>query len=58
MPKRDALALKLLGELEETLAHGTVARRVQMLRSITDLFVAGGIDYADDQLGVFDDVFA
>ena len=50
MPKRNAFALKLLGELEETLAHGTVARRVQMLRSITDLFVAGGVDYADDQL--------
>jgi uncharacterized protein (DUF2336 family) len=50
--------MEMLGELEDTLAHGTVARRVEMLRKICDLFLAGGIAYADDQLEVFDDVFA
>jgi uncharacterized protein (DUF2336 family) len=58
MPNQSkAVAFKLLDELEDTLAHGTVARRVELLRSITDLFFAGGVDYADDQLDVFDDVF-
>lgn len=56
--RSNAFASKLLDELEDTLTHGTVARRVQMLRSITDLFFAGGVDYADDQLEVFDDVFS
>jgi uncharacterized protein (DUF2336 family) len=59
MAQRNGFALKLLGDLEDTLAHGSLARRVEMLRSITDLFMAGGVDYADDdQLQLFDDVFA
>lgn len=59
MPKRNAFAVKLLGELEDTLVHGTLARRVELLRSITDLFMVGGVDYTDDdQLALFDDVFA
>ena len=59
MPKRNDFALKLLGDLEDTLVHGSLVRRVEMLRNITDLFMAGGVDYADnDQLQLFDDVFA
>src|SRR5436189_6402597 len=58
MPQRTDFALEMLGELEDTLAHGTVARRVEMLRKICDLFLAGGVEYVDDQLTVFDDVFA
>jgi uncharacterized protein (DUF2336 family) len=59
MAQRNGFALKLLGDLEDTLAHGSLARRVEMLRSITDLFMAGGVDYTDDdQLELFDDVFA
>src|SRR5262245_21972382 len=59
MPERNAFALNLLGDLEETLVHGTLARRVEMLRSITDLFLTGSVDHADtDQLALFDDVFA
>ena len=54
----NVFAVKLLDELEDTLVHGTLARRVELLRSITDLFFAGGVDYSDDQLDVFDDVFA
>ncbi|CCD98588.1 DUF2336 domain-containing protein [Bradyrhizobium sp. STM 3809] len=48
----------LLDELEDTLAHGTVARRVETLRKVTDLFVEGAADFADDQVALFDDVFA
>ena len=56
--RSNTVAVQLLDELEDTLAHGNVARRVELLRSITDLFFAGGIDYDDDQLELFDDVFA
>lgn len=47
----------LLDELQSALAHGSVARRVETLRKVTDLFLSGSIDYSDEQLEVFDDVF-
>lgn len=47
----------LLDELQNALAHGTVARRVETLRRVTDLFLHGVVDYTDEQIGVFDDVF-
>ncbi len=47
----------LLDELQATLSHGTVARRVETLRRVTDLFINGAVDYSDEQIGLFDDVF-
>src|SRR5712672_945365 len=47
----------LLDDLQTTLAHGTVARRVETLRRVTDLFISGAVDYSDEQIGLFDDVF-
>lgn len=47
----------LLDELQNTLAHGTVARRVETLRRVTDLFIEGAVDYSDEQIELFDDVF-
>jgi uncharacterized protein (DUF2336 family) len=47
----------LLDELQTTLAHGTVARRVETLRRVTDLFVDGAVDFSDEQIALFDDVF-
>ncbi|MDE2603473.1 MAG: DUF2336 domain-containing protein [Bradyrhizobium sp.] len=47
----------LLDELQTTLAHGTVARRVETLRRVTDLFINGAVDYSDQQIELFDDVF-
>jgi uncharacterized protein (DUF2336 family) len=47
----------LLDELQATLAHGTVARRVETLRRVTDLFISGAVDFSDDQIALFDDVF-
>src|SRR6202021_486443 len=47
----------LLDELQATLAHGTVARRVETLRRVTDLFISGAVEFSDDQIGLFDDVF-
>src|SRR4030081_313422 len=47
----------LLDELQNTLAHGTVARRVETLRRVTDLFLSGAEDYSNEQIELFDDVF-
>jgi uncharacterized protein (DUF2336 family) len=47
----------LLDELQTALAHGTVARRVETLRRVTDLFINGAVDYSSEQIGLFDDVF-
>jgi uncharacterized protein (DUF2336 family) len=58
MSSKSALsAATLLDELQSTLAHGTVARRVETLRRVTDLYLDSGVDYCDDQIAVFDDVF-
>ena len=55
--KSVATSESLLDELQTTLAHGTVARRVETLRRVTDLFIDGAVDYSDEQIGLFDDVF-
>src|SRR3954451_580349 len=47
----------VLDELQATLAHGTVAHRVETLRRVTDLFVSGAVDFSAHQIGLFDDVF-
>ena len=58
MSSKSAIAPEnLLDELQTTLAHGTVARRVETLRRVTDLFINGAVDYSDEQIGLFDDVF-
>ena len=58
MSSKSATApVSLLDELQTTLAHGTVARRVETLRRVTDLFLNGAVDYSDEQIGLFDDVF-
>ncbi len=55
--KSAATSENLLDELQVTLAHGTVARRVETLRRVTDLFINGAVDYSEDQIALFDDVF-
>jgi uncharacterized protein (DUF2336 family) len=55
--KSTSTSESLLDELQATLAHGTVARRVETLRRVTDLFINGAVDYSDEQIGLFDDVF-
>jgi uncharacterized protein (DUF2336 family) len=55
--KSAATSESLLDELQTTLAHGTVARRVETLRRVTDLFINGAVDYSNEQIGLFDDVF-
>jgi uncharacterized protein (DUF2336 family) len=55
--KSAATTESLLDELQTTLAHGTVARRVETLRRVTDLFINGAVEFSNDQIGLFDDVF-
>jgi uncharacterized protein (DUF2336 family) len=48
---------KLIDELQSALTHGSVARRVETLRRITDLFTGFAVDYSGEQIALFDDVF-
>jgi uncharacterized protein (DUF2336 family) len=57
MASKSPLSMNLLTELETTLTHGTVARRVETLRRVTDLFINHAVDYTDEQIAIFDDVF-
>jgi len=56
-PNPASTSESLLDELQTTLAHGTVARRVETLRRVTDLFLSGAVDFSDEQIALFDDVF-
>jgi hypothetical protein len=49
-------SLPLLDELDSVLNSGSVVRRVEILTSVTDLFLNGAARYSEDQIGVFDDV--
>jgi uncharacterized protein (DUF2336 family) len=52
-----ANAARVLDQLEDSLSHGTVERRVQTLRKITDLFLVNSSNYTDEHTAIFDDVF-
>jgi uncharacterized protein (DUF2336 family) len=49
-------SISLLDELEAAMATGTIARRIEILTSVTDLFINGAPHFSEDQVGVFDDV--
>lgn len=46
----------LILEVEHSVASGSVRQRLNALRRVTDLFLAGSGRYRDEQVGVFDDV--
>jgi len=48
----------LLGDLESAISGGSSERRSEMLRRITDLYVAAAPTIGDAKAAVFDDVFA
>ena len=52
-----ANAARVLDQLEDSLSYGTVERRVETLRKITDLFLINASNYTDEATAVFDDVF-
>jgi uncharacterized protein (DUF2336 family) len=55
--KAASFSATLLGELQDALRNGNVARRVETLRRVTDLFLLSADNYSDDQIAIFDDVF-
>lgn len=50
--------LALIEELNNAIATGTVRRHAELVRRLSDLFIFGATDYSDDQIALFDDVFA
>jgi hypothetical protein len=46
----------LIDELEDVLASKFVARRAEILRKVTDLFVLGSGQFSEDQIELFDNV--
>lgn len=57
MKARVASATNLLADLQTALNHGNVARRVETLRHVTDLFLYAPSHYSEEQIALFDDVF-
>jgi uncharacterized protein (DUF2336 family) len=47
---------KLLSEVEEAMASGSLARRGKIVRHITDLFIVGSDRCSDQEIELFDDV--
>jgi uncharacterized protein (DUF2336 family) len=46
----------ILRELDAAIAHGSRARRGDMLKHVTTLFMTGAERYSDDEIALFDDV--
>jgi uncharacterized protein (DUF2336 family) len=51
-------ATSLIPELEDVIAHGTRAKRTEMLERIAALFVHDSSRYSDAQIDLFDEVFS
>jgi uncharacterized protein (DUF2336 family) len=51
-------ALNLLTRVEDAISSGSLSRRSEMLRHVTDLFVLGAPQCTDDDVALFDTVFA
>jgi uncharacterized protein (DUF2336 family) len=48
----------LLNELSSAVKAGASIRRAEMVRKITDLFIANVAQYSEEQIGLFDDVLS
>ena len=46
----------IIAEIEGTFASGSLAKKAEVLRRITDLFLAGTDSYSDEQVDLFDGV--
>jgi uncharacterized protein (DUF2336 family) len=49
--------LALLNEVKDAVSNGSVHRRSQMLRHVTDLFIVSATKWTDEDLTLFDDIF-
>lgn len=50
------LERSLLAEIEDTFASGSADRQADILRRVTDLFLASASQYSDEQIDLFDSV--
>ncbi|MFN3658350.1 MAG: DUF2336 domain-containing protein [Pseudolabrys sp.] len=48
----------LLAEIESSLSNGSSDQQVEILRRVTDLFMAGAAQYSDEQIDLFDSVIS
>ena len=46
----------LIAQLDDALGQSDIGRRAEILRQVTDLFVAGSGSFAGEQISLFDDV--
>jgi uncharacterized protein (DUF2336 family) len=47
---------KMLNEVEDAMASGSVTRRGKIVRHVTDLFIVGSAQCSDQEIALFDDV--
>jgi uncharacterized protein (DUF2336 family) len=50
-------AMNLLGRVDDAIASGSLGRRTEMLRHVTDLFLIGSPQCTEEDVAVFDSVF-
>jgi uncharacterized protein (DUF2336 family) len=50
-------AMSLLNRVDDAIASGSLGRRAEMLRHVTDLFVIGSPQCSEEDIAVFDSVF-
>lgn len=48
--------ISFMSDVEAAIQHGSGARRAEMLRRVTDLFIGHCPQYSDDEIALFDDV--
>jgi uncharacterized protein (DUF2336 family) len=48
--------LKFVGDVENAIANGSVSRRTEILRRVTDLFIGGASSLTDEEVALFDEV--
>lgn len=56
-PRLMGAPLALIRELDSSIAHSSDVRRAAMLRQLTDLYLIGAEQYADEEIGLIDDIF-
>ena len=51
-------ARSIIAEIEGTFASGSVEKQAEIVRRVTDLFLAGADKYSDEQVDLFDGVIS
>ena len=53
-----SVSRSVLDELDAALQSGSIAKRTELLRRVTDLFLSGAENYSVEQVALFDDVMS